>query len=57
MLLDKKRGVWTGKGQKAAHAGFAGRRENTFLSKPGRIPPGGSRILPRGLFLKEDEAR
>ncbi len=57
MLLDKKRGVWAGKGQKAAHAGFAGRRENTFLSKPGRIPPGGSRILPRGLFLKEDEAR
>lgn len=56
MLLDKKRCVWAGKGQKAAHAGFAGRRENIFLPFPGRIPRAGAESSRKG-FLKEEQAR
>lgn len=38
MLLDKKRGVWAGKGQKAAHAGFAGGGKIHFSPSPAGFP-------------------
>lgn len=56
MLLDKKRGVWAGKGQKAAHAGFAGGGKIHFSPSPAGFPRRKQNPSERA-FLKEDEAR
>ncbi len=50
MLLDKKRGVWAVKGQKAAHAGFAGGGKIHFSPSPAGFPPAEAESSREGFF-------
>lgn len=50
MLLDKKRGVWAGKGQKAAHASFAGGGKIHFSPSPAGFPPAEAESSREGFF-------